>query len=808
MDASISEFRAFGPARSTIQGKPLDERELLGLNKFWHACNYLSAGMIYLRDNPLLARSLVPGDIKRRLLGHWGASPGLSFLYAHANRMIRKMDLDMIFLAGPGHGAPGVIGPVWLEGSYEIGHPACGHGFSGMLNLFRSFSFPGGVGSHCTPELPGSIHEGGELGYVLSHAYGAVLDLPDLIALAVVGDGEAETGPLATSWHSNKFINPARDGAVLPVLHLNGYKISNPTILARLPRQELESLFRGLGYEPFLVEGAEADSMHLAMAATMEHCIRRIREIQAKARSGGEVTRPAWPMILLRSPKGWTGPKVVDGHQVEGTWRSHQVPIGKIAENPEHMRQLEEWMRSYQPAELFTPDGRPRPEVLELIPPKGRRMGANPRANGGLVRVPLELTDWRTQALDLPRPAAVHARSTERLGLWLRDLMAKNGDRLRVFGPDETASNKLADIYQVTRKTWMAGRLSEDDDGAFLSPDGRVMEMLSEHTLEGWLEGYLLTGRHGLLATYEAFAHVIDSMVSQHAKWLAKSQELVWRAPVSSLNLLITSTVWRQDHNGFTHQDPGFLDVIANKSPNVVRVYLPPDANCLLSVSDHCLRSTNYVNVIVCDKQRHLQYLNAEQAAEHCAKGVGIWEFATNDGGGVPDVILAGCGDVATREALAAVHLLRKHCPGAKVRFVNVVDPFRLSSPEFHPHGLYDAEYHRIFPEGVPVIFNFHGFPHFIHRLTYRRRNHTQIHVHGYRERGNINTPIELAILNRIDRYSLAMQAIRRSPGLATSNMDVLEVLGTQRQNVIEHAHEFGVDEAELAYWTWPDPKN
>ena len=805
MVRQYSEFRATGPARASVAGQRLEDDELRLIDRFWRACNYLAAGMIYLRDNPLLERPLAQADIKKRLLGHWGSSPGLAFVYTHANRIIRKFDLDMIFLAGPGHGAPGVIAPVWLEGSYANAHPDCGHGTRGMLELFRRFSFPGGVGSHCTPELPGSIHEGGELGYVLSHAYGAVFDLPDLIALAVVGDGEAETGPLATSWHSNKFLNPARDGAVLPVLHLNGYKISNPSIFARLPHDEFENMFRGLGHEPFWVEGAEPASMHEAMAATLDHCIVQIREIQNQARVGGNVERPRWPMIILRTPKGWTGPQVVDGHQVEGTWRSHQVPISKIVDNEGHLRVLEGWLASYKPSELFTVEGLPAKDLLEFVPKPGRRMGANPRANGGILREALQLPDWREQALEVVKPGSFHARSTERLGLWLRDIMARNSGQFRVFGPDETASNKLADIYQVTGKTWMAGRLEEDEDGGHLQADGRVMEMLSEHTLEGWLEGYLLTGRHGLLSTYEAFAHVIDSMVGQHAKWLAKSLELPWRKAIPSLNLLITSTVWRQDHNGFTHQDPGFLDVIANKSSKVVRIYLPPDANCLLSVSDHCLRSVNQVNLIVCDKQRQLQYLGPEQAAEHCQRGLGVWKFASNDGGERPEAILVGCGDAATREALAAVDLLRTHFPGLRLRFVNVVDPFRLSSPEFHPNGLEDGEYAGLFPAETPVIFNFHGFPHFIHRLTYRRANHADIHVHGYQERGNINTPIELAILNRVDRYSLAMQVVKRVPNLRQGGIAALEAFAAMQQMVIENAHEFGVDREDIAYWTWPE---
>ena len=720
----------------------LDADTAARIDAFWRACNYLAAGMIYLRDNPLLEEPLRPEHIKQRLLGHWGASPALSFTWVHLNRLIVKYDLDAIFLAGPGHGAPGVLAPVYLEGTYAEVYPECGEDREGMREFFRSFSFPGGIGSHCTPEMPGSIHEGGELGYSLSHAFGAAFDNPELLVTVVVGDGEAETGPLATAWHGNKFLNPVRDGAVLPVLNLNGYKINNPTVLARVSHEELEALLRGYGWTPRFVEGDDPATMHQAMAAAMEASMLEIRRIQAAARAGGVATRARWPMIVLRSPKGWTGPKTVDGHRIEGTWRAHQVPLAAVRENPAHLRQLEAWLRSYRPGELFDADGRLVAPLRELAPRGTRRMGANPHANGGLLRRALRLPDFRDYAIAVPEPGRASAGNTRALGCLLRDILRANPANFRVFGPDETSSNKLDAVYEASKKTWLADYLPEDADGGELAADGRVMEYLSEHTLEGWLEGYLLSGRHGFLSTYEAFAHVIDSMFNQHAKWLATAAGIPWRAPVSSLNLLITSTVWRQDHNGFTHQDPGFLDVVVTKSPAVTRIYLPPDANSLLAISDRCLRSTDRVNVIVCDKQVHLQYLDMEAAIRHCAKGIGIWDWASNDQGGEPDVVLAGCGDTATREALAAVALLRGHFPALRIRFVNVVDLYTLTPETEHPHGLPASEFDSLFTVDKPVIFNFHGYPWLIHRLAYRRSNHANLHVRGYKERGNINTPL------------------------------------------------------------------
>ena len=714
----------------------LDADTAARIDAFWRACNYLAAGMIYLRDNPLLEEPLRPEHIKQRLLGHWGASPALSFTWVHLNRLIVKYDLDAIFLAGPGHGAPGVLAPVYLEGTYAEVYPECGEDREGMRELFRRFSFPGGIGSHCTPEMPGSIHEGGELGYSLSHAFGAAFDNPELLVTVVVGDGEAETGPLATAWHGNKFLNPVRDGAVLPVLNLNGYKINNPTVLARISHEELEALLRGYGWAPQFVEGDDPAAMHQAMAAAMEASMLEIRRIQAAARAGGVATRARWPMIVLRSPKGWTGPKTVDGHRVEGTWRAHQVPLAAVRENPAHLRQLEAWLRSYRPGELFDADGRLVAPLRELAPRGTRRMGANPHANGGLLRRALRLPDFRDYAVAVPEPGGASAGNTRALGCLLRDTLRANPANFRVFGPDETSSNKLDAVYEASRKTWLAEMLPEDADGGELAADGRVMEYLSEHTLEGWLEGYLLSGRHGFLSTYEAFAHVIDSMFNQHAKWLATAAGIPWRAPVSSLNLLITSTVWRQDHNGFTHQDPGFLDVVVTKSPAVTRIYLPPDANSLLAISDRCLRSTDRVNVIVCDKQVHLQYLDMEAAIRHCAKGIGIWDWASNDQGGEPDVVLAGCGDTATREALAAVALLRGHFPALRIRFVNVVDLYTLTPETEHPHGLPASEFDSLFTVDKPIIFNFHGYPWLIHRLAYRRSNHANLHVRGYKEIG------------------------------------------------------------------------
>ncbi|TMJ57553.1 MAG: phosphoketolase family protein [Alphaproteobacteria bacterium] len=796
---------AYGSARSTVDGSPLEPEELRRMHAYWNATLYLSAGMIYLRDNPLLREPLKAEHIKRRLLGHWGSDPGMSLTYIHLNRLIKKYDLNIIFLAGPGHGAPALISNVYLEGAYSEIYADISEDADGLRQLFRQFSFPGGIGSHCTPETPGSIHEGGELGYSVSHAYGAAFDNPDLIVTVMVGDGESETGPLATAWHSNKFLNPARDGAVLPVLHLNGYKIANPTILARIPHEELESLFHGYGYEPYFVEGSDPPSMHQAMAATLEHCIREIRRIQQEARkSGSEVKRPRWPMVILRSPKGWTGPKEVDGHKVEGFWRAHQVPMAEMHENSSHLVLLEEWLRSYRPESLFDESGRLLPELRELAPKGARRMGANPHANGGLVRKALKLRDFRDYAISVEKAGTTEVGPTQILGQFLRDVMRDNPDNFRVFSPDENASNRLTALYEATKKTWLAEYFPEDADGGELAPDGRVMEMLSEHTLEGWLEGYLLTGRHGFLSSYEAFVHVIDSMFNQHAKWLEKSSELSWRAAVASLNLLITSTVWRQDHNGFTHQDPGFLDVVANKSASVTRIYLPPDANCLLSVADHCLRSTNYVNVIVADKQPHLQYLDMEAAVKHCTKGAGIWQWASSDQDSEPDLVMASSGDIATMEALAATALLRQHFPELKVRFVNVVDLFRLVRDTEHPHGFSDREFDALFTPDKPVIFNFHAYPWLIHRMTYRRTNHDNIHVRGYKEKGNINTPMELAIQNQVDRFTLAIDAIDRVPSLKVRGSHAREALLNQQIDCRHYAYEEGIDPPEIVNWKWP----
>ena len=785
----------------STQDRPSTE-ELHKIDAYWRACNYLAAGMIYLRDNPLLREPLNASHVKRRLLGHWGSSPGLSFTYIHLNRLIKKYDLNAIFLAGPGHGAPGVLGPVYLEGTYSEIYPNKSEDVDGMRTFFREFSFPGGIGSHCTPETPGSIHEGGELGYSVSHAFGAAFDNPDLLVAVVVGDGEAETGPLATSWHSNKFLNPIRDGAVLPILNLNGYKINNPTLLARISHEELESLFKGYGWTPFFVEGHDPQAMHQKMAATLEDCVLDIRRIQERARGSGKTERARWPMIVLRSPKGWTGPKEVDGHKIEGFWRAHQVPLAGIRENPSHLKALEDWMRSYRPEELFDESGKLTAE-LKALSPVGDRRSANPHANGGRLRKALRLPDFRSYAIEVKQPGQTTAENTRPLGRFLRDVMRQNPKSFRVFGPDENTSNKLDAIYEVSKKLWLADYLPEDADGGELSTDGRVLEMLSEHTLEGWLEGYLLTGRHGFFSSYEAFVHVIDSMFNMHAKWLASSSDLNWRAPVSSLNLLITSTVWRQDHNGFTHQDPGFLDLVVNKSPDVCRIYLPPDVNTLLSVADHCLKSTGYINVIVSDKQKHLQYMAMDEAIEHCTKGVGIWRKASNDEGSEPDVVMACAGDIPTKEALAAVMLLREHFPDLKIRFVNVVDLYRLVPSTEHPHGLTDRDFDSLFTKDKPIIFNFHGYPWLIHRLTYRRTNHKNLHVRGYKEKGNINTPLDLAIQNQIDRFSLAIDVIDRVPALQVAGAHAKEILRNTQIECVNYAYEHGVDKPEIDQWTW-----
>ncbi len=783
---------------------PVTDRQLDAIDAYWRACNYLAAGMIYLQDNPLLKEPLKPEHIKHRLLGHWGASPGLSFVYTHLNRLITQYDQNAIFLAGPGHGAPGVLAPAYLEGTYSEIYPNKGEDEDGLRQFFKEFSFPGGIGSHCTPETPGSIHEGGELGYSISHAFGAAYDNPDLLVTVVVGDGEAETAPLATSWHSNKFLNPIRDGAVLPILHLNGYKINNPSILSRVSHEELEHLFQGYGWTPYFVEGNDPAVMHRKMAETLEQCLNDIHRIQQQARGTGIPTRPRWPMIVLRSPKGWTGPQQVDGHKVEGFWRAHQVPLGNVRENPEHLQQLENWLRSYRPQDLFDAAGKLRPEIKALAPKGNRRMSANPHANGGLLRRALRMPDYRDYAAALPGPGKIMAENTRPLGKLLRDIMRDNLHNFRVFSPDENSSNKLDNVYEVSKKTWLADVLTEDADGGELSPDGRVMEMLSEHTLEGWLEGYLLTGRHGFFSTYEAFVHVIDSMFNQHAKWLAMSRDIPWRAAVSSLNLLITSTVWRQDHNGFTHQDPGFLDVVVNKSPKVTRIYLPPDVNTLLAVADHCLQSTDYINVIVCDKQKHLQYLDMDAAIKHCTKGIDIWEWASNDDGAEPDVVMASAGDIPTKEALAATVLLREHFPTLKIRFVNVVDLYKLTPDSEHPHGLSDRDFDSLFTVDKPVIFNFHGYPWLIHRLAYRRTNHKNFHVRGYKEKGSINTPLELAIQNEIDRFSLAIDVIDRIPALKVAGAHVKERLRDRQIECRNYAYEHGVDLPEADGWTWP----
>jgi xylulose-5-phosphate/fructose-6-phosphate phosphoketolase len=784
---------------------PLDAAELRLINAWWRACNYLSVGMIYLRANPLLREPLKIGDIKHRLLGHWGASPALSFIWAHLNRIIKRDSLDVIFIAGPGHGAPGVLGPTYLEGTYSEVYPDKSQDIEGLKKFFKQFSFPGHIGSHVTPETPGSIHEGGELGYSLSHAFGACLDNPDLIVACVVGDGEAETGPLATAWHSNKFINPIRDGAVLPILNLNGYKIANPTILARISPEELDALFRGYGYTPYFVEGDDPSDMHQKMASTLERTISEIHAIQKAARDSGQAARPRWPMIVLRAPKGWTGPKEINGHKAEGSWRSHQVPFSDVRANPKSLQMLEDWLKSYQPDELFDANGSLVSELRELSPKGTLRMSANLHANGGLLRKDLKLPDYRNYAVAVPEAGKELYENTRPLGEFLRDVMRDNMTNFRVFGPDETASNRLQSIYEVSKKVWMADLLPEDADGGELSRDGRVMEMLSEHTLIGWLEGYLLTGRHGFFHTYEAFAHVVDSMFNQHAKWLDISKNHVpWRASVASQNILLSSTVWRQDHNGFSHQDPGFIDLVTNKSPSVTRIYLPPDANTLLAVADECLRSTDCINVIVADKQKHLQFNTIDEAMVHCSKGIGIWARASNDQGVAPDVVMASCGDVATQEALGATALLREHLPDLKVRFVNVVDLYKMQPASEHPHGSTEREFDSLFTTDKPVIFNFHGYPWLIHKLAYRFTNHENLHVRGYKERGNINTPLELAILNQTDRFTLVIDVIDRVPGLADRAAHLKEKMKNEIILNLAYAHEHGTDSEQFSNWVWP----
>jgi xylulose-5-phosphate/fructose-6-phosphate phosphoketolase len=780
---------------------PLTPEQLAKMDAYWRAANYLSVGQIYLKDNPLLERPLTLDDVKPRLLGHWGTTPGLNFLYVHWNRIIRERDLNMIYVIGPGHGGPGLVANTYLEGTYSEMYPHIEQNSDGIKRLFRQFSWPYGIPSHVAPETPGSIHEGGELGYSLVHAYGAAFDNPDLIVACVVGDGEAETGPLATSWHSNKFLNPATDGAVLPVLHLNGYKIANPTLLARIPHVELESLMRGYGYEPYTLEGDDSQTMHEKAAATFDAIFDRIAEIQHAARSGKRTERPAWPMLIMRTPKGWTGPKFVDGKPVENTWRAHQVPFSEIREKPDHLRLLEDWMRSYKPEELFDAHGALRAEIAEIAPKGRRRMGMNAHANGGLLLHPLTMPNFREFEVKIAHRGAEDVESTRVLGHFLHALMQANlkEKNFRVFGPDETASNRIGDVITGTGKAWMAETLPVDEN---LSTTGRVMEVLSEHMCQGWLEGYLLTGRHGFFSCYEAFIHIIDSMVNQHAKWLKVTRQIPWRKPIASLNYLLSSLVWRQDHNGFSHQDPGFIDHLVNKKADVVRVYLPADANTLLSVADHCLRSRNYVNLIVAGKQPAPQWLTMEEAIAHCTTGLGVWQWASNDGGD-PDVVMACCGDVPTMETLAAVMLLRERVPDLRMRVVNVVDLMALQPQSEHPHGLADEDFDRIFPPRVPVVFAFHGYPWLIHRLTYRRHFHDNLHVRGYKEEGTTTTPFDMCVLNQIDRFQLALDAIKRVPRLAAQREAAEQWNSEQIQRHKLYVAEHGEDLPEIRNWRW-----
>jgi xylulose-5-phosphate/fructose-6-phosphate phosphoketolase len=790
-------------AGARIEENPLSHAELQVMDAWWRAANYLSVGQIYLLDNPLLKEPLKLEHIKPRLLGHWGTTPGLNLIYVHLNRMISRHDLNAIFVCGPGHGGPGLVANTWLEGTYSEFYPNVSRDLEGMKRLFTQFSFPGGIPSHAAPETPGSIHEGGELGYSLAHAFGAVFDNPDLLACCVIGDGEAETGALATSWHSNKFLNPARDGAVLPILHLNGYKIAGPTVLARIPHEELASLLKGYGYRPYFVEGDDPAQVHQALAGTLDCVLADIRAIQQEARTLGFTERRMWPMIVLRTPKGWTGPKVVDGQQIEGTFRAHQVPLSELATKPEHIGILERWMKSYRPEELFDQDGQLTPLIAALAPHGTRRMSANPHANGGLLLQDLRLPDFRGYAIAVPQPGCVKAEATRVMGQFLRDVMKRNAgsSNFRVFGPDETSSNRLGALFEVTDRESTAEVLPNDDH---VSHGGRVMEMLSEHMCQGWLEGYLLTGRHGLFSCYEAFIHIIDSMFNQHAKWLKTTNEISWRRPIASLNYLLTSHVWRQDHNGFSHQDPGFLDHVVNKKADVVRVYLPPDANTLLSVADHCLRSRQYVNVIVAGKQPEAQWLDMDAAIKHCTAGIGIWSWASNDEGGEPDVVMACAGDVPTLEALAAVDLLRKHIPDLKIRFVNVVDLMVLQPATEHPHGLSDADFDSIFTTDSPIIFAFHGYPWLVHRLTYRRTNHKNLHVRGYKEEGTTTTPFDMVVLNDLDRFHLAGDVVDRVPRLRNTGAHFKQFL---RDKLIEHrnyVNRRGEDMPEIRDWKWP----
>ena len=782
--------------------EPMGADELGRLDAYWRAANYLSVGQIYLLANPLLREPLRPEHVKPRLLGHWGTTPGLNFVYAHLNRLIRKRDVNVLYVTGPGHGGPGLVANTYLEGTYSEVYPHIGRNEDGLRRLFRQFSFPGGIPSHVAPETPGSIHEGGELGYALVHAFGAAFDNPGLLVCCVVGDGEAETGPLAASWHSNKFLNAARDGAVLPVLHLNGYKIANPTVLARIPERELRALLEGYGYAPWFVEGSEPEGMHQRMAATLDAIADEIAAIQERTRAG-DLTRPTWPMIVLRTPKGWTGPKMVDGLPAEGSFRSHQVPLTNPVTNPAHLAQLETWMRSYRPEELFDADGALRPELADEVPRGERRMGANPHANGGLLTRDLALPDFRDYAVDVPEPARTSSEATRVLGGFLRDVVRANAEHrnFRLFGPDETASNRLGAVFEATNRAWEAEILPTDDH---LAPDGRVMEVLSEHLCQGWLEGYLLTGRHGLLSCYEAFIHIVDSMFNQHAKWLKVTRSIPWRRPIPSLTYLLTSHVWRQDHNGFSHQDPGFIDHVVNKKAEIVRVYLPPDANCLLSVADHCLRSRDYVNVIVAGKQPALDYLTMGEAVAHCTRGLGIWKWASNDDGEEPDVVMACAGDIPTLETLAASALLREHLPQLRVRVINVVDLMRLQPESEHPHGLADSEFDALFTTDRPVIFAYHGYPWLIHRLTYRRRNHANLHVRGYKEEGTTTTPFDILMRNDLDRFHLVMDVIDRVPQLGPRTAALRQAMVDERLRHRAYTRELGDDPPDVRDWTWP----
>ncbi len=781
---------------------PLSADELKKMDAYWRAANYLSVGQIYLYDNPLLKRPLKIEDVKQRLLGHWGTTPGLNFLYVHMNRIIKKNDPNVIIITGPGHGGPGIVANTYLEGTYSEFYPKISQDEGGLKALFKQFSFPGGIPSHVAPETPGSIHEGGELGYSLAHAYGAVFDDPDLIAVCVVGDGEAETGPLAASWHSNKFLNPVHDGAVLPILHLNGYKIAEPTVLARISREELTQLFCGYGYRPYFVEGDQPEEVHQLLAKTLDTVFDEIKQIQLKARSDGFQERPIWPMIIFRTPKGWTGPKIVDGKPVEGTWRSHQVPLDEVFSNPEHLKMLEAWMKSYKPEELFDEKGKLFAQIAELAPCKEKRMGANPHANGGLLLRDLKLPDFRKYAVAVDVPGTSFAEATKVAGTFLRDVMKLNWEErnFRVFGPDETASNRLSALFDITERTSTAEIIKTDDH---VSPDGRVMEVLSEHLCEGWLEGYLLTGGHGFFSCYEAFIHIVDSMFNQHAKWLKSCQKIPWRRPIASLNYLLTSHVWRQDHNGFSHQDPGFIDVVMNKKADIVRVYLPPDANTLLSVTDHCLRSRNYINLIIAGKQPQHQWLDMESAIKHCTVGLGIWEWASNDPGSEPDVIMACAGDVPTLETLAAVEILRGYFTELKIRVVNVVDLMALQPQSEHPHGLSDKDYNAIFPKNKQVIFAFHGYPGLIHRLTYRRTDYPYMHVRGYKEEGTTTTPFDMVVLNDLDRFHLVGDVIDRLPQLSSQAAPAKQFIRDKLLEHKEYIHKYGIDLPEIRNWKW-----